>query len=459
LAYFFMTLVGMIGGGICVYVALLNRAKSLDEQKEQQLSEAQRINDSVNSLRESQHDLEERWNRLKSEAEELKSRIVSYKELQDENSILRRDLRNLDVHLRKLSLDDQIRQENQGVLDERCKELGARYLKDHVKWIGSSLNPNNFALCKERLQDVIERCRGIGFEISKAEEASYFADLKQEFTLVVRAAFEREEQSRIRTQIREEQQREREVQRELQRLQREREAIQTALAKALAEAHDQHSEEVDRLQAKLAEAEARSQRAVSQAQLTKAGHVYVISNVGSFGEGIFKVGMTRRLEPMDRVSELGDASVPFPFDIHMMISSNDAPTLENALHRKLHKTRLNKVNPRREFFRTDVQAIYEVVRQHHGEVEYVADAEALQYRQSLSMSDDDQEFIEDLYNQLDEGEEDVIVEAGAPTSEFPATSDDKSDSENKFDTAAADTDRSPAGRSRTATPTGPPDHP
>ena len=90
---------------------------------------------------------------------------------------------------------------------------------------------------------------------------------------------------------------------------------------------------------KLAEAQASSERAKSMAQLTKAGHVYILSNIGSFGEGIFKVGMTRRLEPQDRVKELGDASVPFPFDVHAMISCENAPGLENALHKELARYR------------------------------------------------------------------------------------------------------------------------
>ena len=122
-----------------------------------------------------------------------------------------------------------------------------------------------------------------------------------------------------------------------------------ALQKALAEAADEHSEEVERLKARLAEAVAKSQRTIAQAQLTKAGYIYVISNIGSFGQDVYKVGMTRRLEPLDRVRELGDASVPFSFDIHMMIACDDAPALENALHHALHKTRLNKLNLRKEF--------------------------------------------------------------------------------------------------------------
>src|SRR6185503_7667311 len=114
-----------------------------------------------------------------------------------------------------------------------------------------------------------------------------------------------------------------------------------------------------------------------------------ISNIGSFGEGIYKIGMTRRLEPKERIWELCSASVPFPFDIHMMISCTDAPSLENALHRAFFKQRINKANPRKEFFRVGLQEIHKIVTENHGEVEYVADAEALEYRQSISMSEED----------------------------------------------------------------------
>jgi multidrug efflux pump subunit AcrA (membrane-fusion protein) len=174
-------------------------------------------------------------------------------------------------------------------------------------------------------------------EISKNEERVLLEELKKQFELAVRAAVEREEQARIRAQMREELKREKEIQDEIERAEREKRAVQVALDRAMREADGRHSVEIARLQAQLAEAEAKSQRAISQAQLTKAGTVYVISNIGSFGEGVFKIGMTRRLEPMDRVIELGDASVPFPFDVHMMIATDNAPELEKALHRAFYK--------------------------------------------------------------------------------------------------------------------------
>lgn len=348
--------------------------------------------------------------RLTAHRRDLDQRIIKYDELQEENSILKHDLQNVDVNLRKLQLDVELQREKQEKLTANINDLGSRFLKDNVNWIGNSLTANNYQRSKERLQKVIAWCRGIDFPVSAEDEESLIADLKKAYEMEVRAALEREEQARIRARIREEQALQREVDRELKQLERERAAVQAALERALRDAKDQHSEEVDRLRARLTEAEARAQRAISQAQMTKAGHVYVISNMGTLGENIYKIGMTRRLEPLDRIRELGDASVPFPFDIHMMISSTNAPSLEIALHRALHKTRINKANPRKEYFRTDIETICKIVREHHGEIEYIADAPALEYRQSLAMSEEDQEYIESVFEATDpEEDEDTSI--------------------------------------------------
>jgi hypothetical protein len=139
------------------------------------------------------------------------------------------------------------------------------------------------------------------------------------------------------------------------------------------------------LEKKLEEAQANKERAIARAQMTRSGHVYVISNIGSFGEDVFKIGMTRRLDPMDRVRELGDASVPFQVDVHAVIYSEDAPNLENALHRTFHHRRINLVNYRREFFKATLDEIAEAVRNHHGDIEFTRLAEAKGYRQSLAL--------------------------------------------------------------------------
>lgn len=119
---------------------------------------------------------------------------------------------------------------------------------------------------------------------------------------------------------------------------------------------------------------------------TRAGYVYIISNIGAFGNDVFKIGVTRRLEPMDRVMELGDSSVPFRFDTHALIFSDDAPKLEYALHQHFEDRRLNKINGRREFFRVTLEEIEDIVRRHHNKVvEFIRIPEAQEYRESLKL--------------------------------------------------------------------------
>ena len=126
--------------------------------------------------------------------------------------------------------------------------------------------------------------------------------------------------------------------------------------------------------------------------MTKSGHVYIISNIGAFGENIYKIGMTRRLDPMDRVNELGDASVPFPFDVHAIIFCQNAPELEKQLHKRFHHRRVNKVNERKEFFKVDLEEIAEAVKQIaeetksiQGKVHITRAAAAIDYRKTIAM--------------------------------------------------------------------------
>lgn len=114
--------------------------------------------------------------------------------------------------------------------------------------------------------------------------------------------------------------------------------------------------------------------------------MYIISNLGSFGEDVYKIGMTRRLEPLDRVNELGDASVPFNFDVHAMIFSDDAPKLESELHKAFDKNKVNMINSRREFFKVKLEDIEKEVKKHHDKtVVFSYEQKAEQYRETLTM--------------------------------------------------------------------------
>lgn len=205
---------------------------------------------------------------------------------------------------------------------------------------------------------------------------------------------DREQQRIIKEKIREEQK----VQREIEKALREAEAKERALqrqiditkAKELEAGENEERRrileiKIQELETQLQLAIASGQRALSMAQQTKRGYVYVISNEGSFGPGVFKIGMTRRLEPLDRVRELGDASVPFSFDVHAMIYSEDAPKLETTLHKHFLMNQVNKVNYRKEFFRTDLHSIKEVVDGFGLECCWTETAKAEEYKETLAI--------------------------------------------------------------------------
>ena len=142
-------------------------------------------------------------------------------------------------------------------------------------------------------------------------------------------------------------------------------------------------DEIEALKLALKEAEEERQRAMSMAQQTKSGYVYIISNVGSFGEGVYKIGMTRRLDPMERVLELSNASVPFPFDVHAFIYSEDAPALETHLHRVFDKNKVNAVNFRKEYFRVSLHDIKNAIAQKGYDVDFIDEPLAMQYKESI----------------------------------------------------------------------------
>ena len=139
------------------------------------------------------------------------------------------------------------------------------------------------------------------------------------------------------------------------------------------------------LEAALAEAQATSERARAMAEMTKSGYVYIISNIGSFGEDIVKIGLTRRLEPDDRVRELGDASVPFGFDTHAMIYSEDAPALEATLHNEFFDRRVNASNLRKEFFRVNLDEVEEAVKSLAPNASFFKNREAQEWHETLAL--------------------------------------------------------------------------
>jgi hypothetical protein len=183
------------------------------------------------------------------------------------------------------------------------------------------------------------------------------------------------------------------AQKEFEKALKQEEKYQEVLNERRRLLSEMHGEELSKLQSEIARLEeelARTieekNRAESMAQLTKSGYVYIISNVGSFGDGVVKIGMTRRVDPNDRVKELGDASVPFSFDTHALIYSEDAPALEGALHKRFSECRINKVNNKKEFFRANIEDVKQAVLELAENARFVTDTYSIEYFKSIHLA-------------------------------------------------------------------------
>jgi len=288
------------------------------------------------------------------------------------------------------------------------KRDGARMTKQYLKLILRAFNGecdaavanvawNNVLKMEERLRKAFEALNELGAVMQMRLSPEYLAlklaelRLTQEFEQ--KKYDEREELRRAREQMREEEKAQRELDRAKAEAEKDEERFAEALERARREAVAATGVQLERLtaqvasfEAKLDEARKKKERAMARAQLTKSGFVYVISNIGSFGEGICKIGMTRRIEPMERVQELGGASVPFPFDVHAMLYSDNAPDLEYALHRHFGERSLNLVNARKEFFRgIQLGEVEAFVRERGLSAQFIQIPEAREYRQTLAL--------------------------------------------------------------------------
>ncbi|NIF82655.1 DUF4041 domain-containing protein [Comamonas sp. Tr-654] len=256
------------------------------------------------------------------------------------------------------------------------------------------VNPSNLSRTLEQIEKKAEalekscstlRC---GFNIDYVELK--FEECKFQFEHVLKKKDEQDAQRMIREQMREEVR----VQKQYEDAIRDAEREELKFTRLLEKAREHLAQESEQeralsmakihvLEEQLKEAQERSIRAKSMAEQTRRGFVYVISNIGAFGEGVYKIGLTRRLDPQERVDELSSASVPFPFDVHAMCYSEDAPALEHALHKRFSDHRVNAVNFRKEFFRVHLDDIQAAIEDMVGnEVEFLVTAKAEDYFQS-----------------------------------------------------------------------------
>lgn len=250
------------------------------------------------------------------------------------------------------------------------------------------LKPYKLDSALDRLRKVEEVIKRLGATMQIQISPAYYQLRIDELTLTAdflqKQAEEKEAERQERERLREERKAQQEIERERAKLEKEKQHYSNALA-ALEANGD--LEGAQRLREQLADVDQAIESVDARAANIRAGYVYVISNIGSFGESMVKVGMTRRLDPMDRIRELSDASVPFNFDVHALFFSNDAVGIESALHERLAGLRVNTVNRRREFFKATPLQVKTHLNDLTGELlEFSEIAEALEYRQTLHLA-------------------------------------------------------------------------
>ena len=247
-----------------------------------------------------------------------------------------------------------------------------------------SMRPYTLATAIQRLQKsrdtIVKLGKTMNIQVTDGYHGLRVHELELTADFLAKVAEEKEREREERARLREEEIARREIEREQERLRKEESHYNNALD-ALRAKGDESA--VAAAEAKLSEIQAALSGLADRAANVRAGYVYVISNIGAFGERMVKIGMTRRLEPMDRVRELGDASVPFRYDVPPLIFSNDAVGLEGNLHQALINARVNMVNARREFFYATPHEVRELLKRFQGDLlTFTDDPEAVEWRQS-----------------------------------------------------------------------------
>lgn len=294
------------------------------------------------------------------------------------------------------------------ILTRRYINLTLRAFNGECDSLISKVRWNNVNRFKKRITKSFNAINKLGQSNDTYITDSFLKLKLAELDLTYEYAHKKYQEKEERRAIREEQREEERAQREFEKAAKEAELEENRFQKALERAQNELglvsgedleklNTQIENLKQSLKEAQEAKIRAISRAQETKSGHVYIISNLGSFGENVYKIGMTRRLEPIDRVKELGGASVPFTFDLHAMIFSENAPELENLLQKDFHDRRVNKVNNRKEYFRVTLDEIEQVLKDKYDkEVDFMKLSEAQQFRETQTIIEQFQKSLEEV---------------------------------------------------------------
>jgi hypothetical protein len=395
----------------------------------QLLTVKSQIKGTEETLRRTEADAAQKRGRLESD---YRDALAQYKKLQSEVNLLEENLEDISFGLYKPHFDfetpddyktalERVRDQQRALIKERkaatchvewsvsgSKQEGARMQKQYLKLMLRAFNGecdaavanvswNNVVKMEERIRRSFDAVNELGKVMQMSVTPAYLdarlSELRLAHEYQEKRYQVREEQRKAREQVREEEKAQRELDKAREDAEKEEARYQKAVEKAREEANaatgaqlNKLTEQIASFEAKLDEARKTKDRAIARAQLAKSGFVYVISNIGSFGEKVFKIGMTRRMEPMERIHELGDASVPFAFDLHVMLFSDNAPELEAALQGLFETRRVNMVNARKEFYRdVELSEIEVFVRERGLSAQFIALPEAREYRETLAI--------------------------------------------------------------------------
>ena len=423
-------------------MGLFGKSKSMLKKELYELNkELSDLKDKITPVMSEYFSLEEKTKELKKEIED---KSLEIKNLDSKLIILRKDISinkilldeiNMDIELSECGIykpiyefsNSEAYKDKLSLIRQQQKELikndyavtypenfmlnnsyskGEKLVKDNIKQILRSFNNECEVLIDKVKYNNVESIRK---KINKSYESlnkmnermeisinTLYLDLKlQELNLAYEYSLKKQEEKELakkeRERLREEAKLQKEIEEARKTIKKEQSHYNQALFKVLKQLESDPKNQIlldkkDELEEHLKEIDKNLEDIDYREANKRAGYVYIISNIGSFGEDVYKIGMTRRLEPMDRIHELGDASVPFNFDLHALIFSDDAPSLENALHKAFDNNKVNMVNPRREFFKVKLEDIEKVVKDNYDKmVEFKKSPEAQQYFETLAI--------------------------------------------------------------------------
>lgn len=404
------------------------------------------LHKSINDIEKSK---EKKLNSLKKLKEKYKDKKIIYNSIIKEINIYKEDLEDLSYGLYKPHFDFnspesyknkiiEIRQNQKELIKDKKAAIcntkwnvngnireGTKMTNRNTKLMLRAFNGEcDSSVLKVRWNNItnLEKRISKSFEMINIMGETNAIEIQDEYLLLkideLRIAHEykekiheeREERRKIQRDIKEETRVTKEIELARKEAEKEENKYVMLLEKAKLEVNKKHGAELQsynnrilQLETQLSKVRELKERAISRAQITKSGHVYIISNIGAFGEGVYKIGMTRRLEPIERVYELSGASVPFKYDIHGMIYSENAPQLENQLHKLFSKSRVNRANNRKEFFKVTIDEIEKEVKKIDENIELIKTSEARQYRETLLMNNEDDKIdIDTILNKYPE---------------------------------------------------------